>query len=108
MFLFFKQKTRYEMRMSDWSSDVCSSDLWQMHVTGLPRVWFAVLMGRRLDVHELARDQDDIDFMVEQVDRFWHDHVETGTPPPTDSHDATLQTGRTSWREKVCTDVSIS
>src|SRR3546814_8767118 len=32
MFFFFKQKTAYEMRISDWSSDVCSSDL----VTGLP------------------------------------------------------------------------
>src|SRR3546814_9976311 len=27
LFLFFKQKTAYEMRISDWSSDVCSSDL---------------------------------------------------------------------------------
>src|SRR3546814_10586472 len=27
MFYFFKQKTAYEMRISDWSSDVCSSDL---------------------------------------------------------------------------------
>src|SRR3546814_4803308 len=25
---FFKQKTAYDMRISDWSSDVCSSDLW--------------------------------------------------------------------------------
>src|SRR3546814_19035440 len=29
MFFFFKQKTAYEMRISDWSSDVCSSDLLQ-------------------------------------------------------------------------------
>src|SRR3546814_10179961 len=29
VFFFFKQKTAYEMRMSDWSSDVCSSDLGQ-------------------------------------------------------------------------------
>src|SRR3546814_6408811 len=29
---FFKQKTAYEMRISDWSSDVCSSDL---HVIGI-------------------------------------------------------------------------
>src|SRR3546814_5004677 len=28
MFFFFKQKTGYEMRISDWSSDVCSSDLY--------------------------------------------------------------------------------
>src|SRR3546814_2906354 len=31
LFFFFKQKTAYEMRISDWSSDVCSSDL---HVRG--------------------------------------------------------------------------
>src|SRR3546814_9551757 len=30
--VFFKQKTAYEMRISDWSSDVCSSDLIRKHV----------------------------------------------------------------------------
>src|SRR3546814_1874192 len=30
-FFFFKQKTAYEMRISDWSSDVCSSDLLPDH-----------------------------------------------------------------------------
>src|SRR3546814_5582123 len=39
MFFFFKQKTAYEMRISDWSSDVCSSDLRKF-----PPV-FAVLRG---------------------------------------------------------------
>src|SRR3546814_6910014 len=29
-FFFFKQKTAYEMRISDWSSDVCSSDLFKV------------------------------------------------------------------------------
>src|SRR3546814_2038194 len=29
-FFFFKQKTAYEMRISDWSSDVCSSDLFDL------------------------------------------------------------------------------
>src|SRR3546814_17082470 len=38
-FFFFKQKTAYEMRISDWSSDVCSSDLqcfvkWVASLTG--------------------------------------------------------------------------
>src|SRR3546814_18291585 len=33
-FFFFKQKTAYELRISDWSSDVCSSDL--PSVAGLP------------------------------------------------------------------------
>src|SRR3546814_8201825 len=31
-FVFFKQKTAYEMRISDWSSDVCSSDLRLQHL----------------------------------------------------------------------------
>src|SRR3546814_6243859 len=31
-FFFFKQKTAYEMRISDWSSDVCSSDLQFVHI----------------------------------------------------------------------------
>src|SRR3546814_2365449 len=34
VFFFFKQKTAYEMRISDWSSDVCSSDL---GLAGMPR-----------------------------------------------------------------------
>src|SRR3546814_10383881 len=33
LFFFFKQKTAYEMRISDWSSDVCSSDLGADDVT---------------------------------------------------------------------------
>src|SRR3546814_8072609 len=42
-FFFFKQKTAYEMRISDWSSDVCSSDLVHPAGTGL------VLRQVRLD-----------------------------------------------------------
>src|SRR3546814_10097783 len=38
-FFFFKQKTAYEMRISDWSSDVCSSDLDRSYVI---YVWFCV------------------------------------------------------------------
>src|SRR3546814_20695922 len=37
MFFFFKQKTAYEVRISDWSSDVCSSDL----------IWIAAPNDRR-------------------------------------------------------------
>src|SRR3546814_3681908 len=35
-FFFFKQKTAYEMRISDWSSDVCSSDLSASRDLGQP------------------------------------------------------------------------
>src|SRR3546814_15613618 len=38
LFFFFKQKTAYELRISDWSSDVCSSDLAaQLLIHPLPR-----------------------------------------------------------------------
>src|SRR3546814_6505509 len=39
-FFFFKQKTAYEMRISDWSSDVCSSDLRNADPPGSPLIWF--------------------------------------------------------------------
>src|SRR3546814_9102076 len=38
MFFFFKQKTAYEMRISDWSSDVCSSDLLLAGVAYAPTI----------------------------------------------------------------------
>src|SRR3546814_9527911 len=44
VFLFFKQKTAYEMRISDWSSDVCSSDL----PAG------RIILGRRRHEHPFA------------------------------------------------------
>src|SRR3546814_14192729 len=36
LFFFFKQKTAYEMRISDWSSDVCSSDLPETNIGIFP------------------------------------------------------------------------
>src|SRR3546814_4852710 len=39
-FFFFKQKTAYEMRISDWSSDVCSSDLYRLAVRKDAQYWF--------------------------------------------------------------------
>src|SRR3546814_944682 len=39
LFFFFKQKTAYEMRISDWSSDVCSSDLRPRADTATRRRW---------------------------------------------------------------------
>src|SRR3546814_16801327 len=45
-FFFFKQKTAYEMRISDWSSDVCSSDLQRGGVLrGLPSTVTLHLIG---------------------------------------------------------------
>src|SRR3546814_9155167 len=43
VFFFFKQKTAYEMRISDWSSDVCSSDLAELNYA--PNVSARALAG---------------------------------------------------------------
>src|SRR3546814_17474725 len=47
-FFFFKQKTAYEMRISDWSSDVCSSDLLNTGIH-LKEVEVLVLVDDELD-----------------------------------------------------------
>src|SRR3546814_412401 len=52
-FFFFKQKTAYEMRISDWSSDVCSSDLWLFVIA---RNSSFVYKGKAADVRQVARD----------------------------------------------------
>src|SRR3546814_7696041 len=41
-FFFFKQKTAYEMRISDWSSDVCSSDLFEVMALTAARSWVKI------------------------------------------------------------------
>src|SRR3546814_4240206 len=53
---FFKQKTAYEMRISDWSSDVCSSDLIAgAHAAGSPLLHRRpVVLAQRLHERELA------------------------------------------------------
>lgn len=77
---------RYDELPPDWQAQ----EQYEMHVTGLPKAWLAVLHGRRLEIYELERDEADIAFIVEQVDRFWHDHVLAGVPPEIDGHEATL------------------
>src|SRR3546814_4478822 len=52
IFFFFKQKTAYEMRISDWSSDVCSSDL------GLPDKEFSALRKRFPESYWIAEADD--------------------------------------------------
>src|SRR3546814_15663536 len=48
MFFFFKQKTAYEMRISDWSSDVCSSDLKDAGVdAAVDRIARRIELGRQ-------------------------------------------------------------
>src|SRR3546814_3114219 len=87
-FFFFKQKTAYEMRISDWSSDVCSSDL----VTALEpegEAWKA-----------LAEPDGSFRFCANA------EHDACNWLIPADSPDAYCmacrQIGRASCRERVC------
>src|SRR3546814_7556105 len=43
VFFFFKQKTAYEMRIGDWSSDVCSSDLPSVVLFGMVMAIFSMI-----------------------------------------------------------------
>src|SRR3546814_1826948 len=72
-FFFFKQKTAYEMRISDWSSDVCSSDLLVMPAS----------LRKRDDCHDTAR-------------RYLHSFARDLQSL------VCLQIGRASCRERVC------
>src|SRR3546814_8864384 len=62
VFFFFKQKTAYEMRISDWSSDVCSSDLGKR-----PKQAVALLARRDPAQHFAARDVDLGDLVVPRL-----------------------------------------
>src|SRR3546814_4406258 len=48
LFFFFKQKTAYEMRISDWSSDVCSSDLCRKGACAASHMTVADTAGRAI------------------------------------------------------------
>src|SRR3546814_4697194 len=63
---FFKQKTAYEMRISDWSSDVCSSDLGsiQVRVWDKPEVHIGGSLGRGVDTFDIRGDRDELEIIV--------------------------------------------
>src|SRR3546814_4172210 len=68
MCFFFKQKTAYEMRISDWSSDVCSSDLRPEHrvdVAVIGDVIAEIGHGRGIDGRKPDRIHAEIDQMIE-------------------------------------------
>src|SRR3546814_4488311 len=64
---FFKQKTAYEMRISDWSSDVCSSDLHRRPVPVLHGHDLAMKI-RRHAAHVVVAGRNDGDRLLGHVD----------------------------------------
>src|SRR3546814_1067887 len=69
-FFFFKQKTAYEMRISDWSSDVCSSDLTSpvpgMSADDFARLKMPVLIHRN-GVSDLSHTRRTSDWVHELI-----------------------------------------
>src|SRR3546814_11375090 len=103
--VFFKQKTAYEMRISDWSSDVCSSDL---NCPGA-RSWTGASTRADFSRSEQAEARTSVRRMATQ--RPWNTilptinllqqpaanacHCGPATPMP-------IEIGRASCRERVC------
>src|SRR3546814_14074518 len=90
MFFFFKQKTAYEMRISDWSSDVCSSDLVGLlaaNLAGLQRQVRAgnIAADRRKDtLHAAARvggAAHDLDLALAGIDDANPETIRVGVLP---------------------------
>src|SRR3546814_17270663 len=65
MFFFFKQKTAYEMRISDWSSDVCSSDLLLMRQSAGTVKKLAMELGGNAPF--IVFDDADLDLAIDGV-----------------------------------------
>src|SRR3546814_1182436 len=85
LFFFFKQKTAYEMRTSDWSSDVCSSDLYlganAKDMAGYEK-WLGHARPYQLDSRLL--DSAEVGALLPESPRRWD------------------EIGRASCRESVC------
>src|SRR3546814_4352685 len=113
-FFFFKQKTAYEMRISDWSSDVCSSDLlpgksrYVMDARPAPRAGVTLFCARG----ELPSSWVRVVLAEKDVDGARIEQLTPGKPhqdlmvlnpsgelPTLVDRD---QTGRASCRESVC------
>src|SRR3546814_11539916 len=55
-FFLFKQKTAYEMRISDWSSDVCSSDLRKGRLQTEGQADYSILDGEQMATHVVMQE----------------------------------------------------
>src|SRR3546814_8265487 len=64
LFFFFKQKTAYELRISDWSSDVCSSDL----LVAADRLRFDFSHPKALSADEIAAIEADVNAHIRSND----------------------------------------
>src|SRR3546814_7645645 len=124
-FFFFKQKTAYEMRISDWSSDVCSSDLsnldllgylWEAdsatHISTLfselrkseegidPRKYSLLILRYDLDLFEEQLEIQSFDSMNQAI--LQYNSLEKSLSDQADIVLVGSKIGRASGRERVC------
>src|SRR3546814_4531370 len=100
MIFFFKQKTAYELRISDWSSDVCSSDLLVAAVAGaVARIAAGIghrQQGVEVEVVEMFGATADLRQEVGAADHLGE------RPGAEGGQDLAHQIGRASCRARVC------
>src|SRR3546814_4191012 len=104
VFFFFKQKTAYEMRISDWSSDVCSSDLglaaWRLLAVGgaVAVTAFTFVPGRDADIFGRAEHR--------LLQRQLHDEaqVSAASPPTPPATAAAAAAAAETVAEKITDD----
>src|SRR3546814_9670379 len=108
LFCFFKQKTAYEMRISDWSSDVCSSDLnMRGALKALPDIGralgrIAIGRGSPRDLGQLRDGLNEARLLRERMGRLPDmPALMAELLPLLDGHEI----GRASCRERVCQSV---
>src|SRR3546814_20966713 len=97
-FFFFKQKTAYEMRISDWSSDVCSSDLPEFEAPHGPLVPTLYTLAAQQHMHEYGTTFE----QMAEVAVAMRAHAARNPL----AHKREI--GKESCRERVCQSVSIS
>src|SRR3546814_2467669 len=95
IYFFFKQKSAYDMRISDWSSDVCSSDLWRRY--NMKDVLLGLTAAIALSAVPLAYGQSQDDEPLDEIS------FPSEEMPPADADSAEI--GRASCRERVCPSV---
>src|SRR3546814_10572588 len=95
VFFFIKQKTAYEMRISDWSSDVCSSDLGTLVTKGI-EVYNGKVIFYSLGKFLMKGPRPTGDVPI---------GVNAAVGKDTRKGLADMEIGRASCRERVCQDV---
>src|SRR3546814_4699178 len=95
-FFFFKQKTAYELRISDWSSDVCSSDLCYCPL------WNKVCIFDAGMAHNDIKRYDVKKIVIILLSFFYYSVNGQQTPDSLRTDTARAEIGRASCRESVC------